>query len=638
MLDYLRNNKSSLPVQIVLGLIAIVFIFFMGGAGGLIGAQTTVAQVGDQAISLTEYQDARRRNEQYYREQYGQRLTPQLLQALDVGSTTLNQLVDGAVLEAEATRLGLLVPDESLRYEIREIDAFRPEGRFSIDAYNAALQRQGLSAKRFEENVRQQMLIEQLVDIVRAGVHVSEDEAFEEYRQSADKIVLDYIKVSGTDLRDSIKIDDADLAAYFEENKEEYRIGDGVKVGYIKYTESGFAEPDAISDEEIESYYNLNKDSEFTTKEQAGARHILKKFKGDDDAAKAEARAAIDKVADRLKAGEDFAEVAKEESEDGSAASGGDLGKFGRGAMVKPFEEAAFALAIDETSDVVESRFGYHIIKKYSYDAGGVKSLEDVRADIAQTLANDAAKDLVFDAAADDALAIQDGVSIDTIVEERGVDITETDVIRQGATLEDITPSASFIQAALALGEIGEVSEAVHVGDAYYIIVLRERVASHLPELADAREVVEKEFRKTRAEDAAREKADSILNDLKDGKSLDDYADVDGLELGETDGFPKQGGFIPGIGNLPAAKEAAFAATQDGELLPRAYTLRGDAYVLARKSFEPALREDFDLVKKDRLDAVRRRKEQGAMDAFVQSLKGSIDITYNQELVQAYVQ
>lgn len=638
MLDYLRSHKSSRPVQIVLGLIAIVFIFFMGGGGGLVGGQTTLAQVGDRPISLNEFQDARQRNEQYYREQYGNRLTPELMQALDLGSSTLNQLIDGAVLEAEAERLGLTVPDEAVRYEIREIEAFRPNGQFSVAAYTDALNRQNLSPARFEANVRQQMLIEQLVDIVRAGVHVGEDEAFEEFRASADKVTLDYIKVSSTDLQDTISIDESGLAAYFEENKEAYRIGDGAKVGYIRYTETDFAAPDKVSEEDIESYYELSKDREFTTKETIGARHILKKFDSDDEESKAEARRAIDAVIERLKAGEAFAEVAKDESEDGSAASGGDLGKFGRGAMVKPFEEAAFELDVDETSDVVETRFGYHVIQVYSRDEGGVKSLAEVRDQIAESLAKDAAKDLAFDAAADDALAIQDGVSVDTIAQERGKTIAETDILREGDTIADITPSAPFVQAALDLDSVGDASEAVRVGDAYYILILRERVASHLPALSDVRDELEKEYRKTKAADAARDKADSILAEIKGGKTIADYADREDVEVGETESFTRPGGFIPGLGNLPAAKEAAFATDADGELLPRTYTLRGDAFVMARKSYEAATREEFDAVRDERLATVRRRKEQAAMEEFVRSLKESMSITYNQELLEAYVQ
>jgi peptidyl-prolyl cis-trans isomerase D len=638
VLDYLRRNKSSLAVQIVLGLIAIVFIFFMGGGAGLVGSQTTIAQVGDYPISLTEYRDARNRNEQYYREQYGSRLTPELIQALDLGASTLNQLVDGAVLENEAIRIGLTVPDEAVRYEIREIDAFRPDGVFSVAAYNSSLQRQGLSPSRFETNVRQQMLIGQLVDIVRAGVHVSEDEAFDEYRASSDEVTLEYIKVSSTDLQDTITITDAGLAAYFDENRETYRISDGVKVGYLKYSESDFADADAVSDEDIEDYYSLNVDREFTTKEEVGARHILKKFKGDDEKQKAEARAAIDKVAERLKAGEDFAEVAKEESEDGSAASGGDLGRFGRGAMVKPFEEVAFDLAVGSTSDVVETQFGYHIIKVYSHEEGRVRPLDEVHDEIAQALANEDAKDRVFDSAADDALAIQDGVSIDTIAQELARGIEETGTIREGDIIAEITPSAPFVQAALDLTEVGDSSEAVRVGNDYYIIVLRERVPSHLPELDDVRDDVEAEYRKVLASDAARDKADTILAEIKGGKEISDYSAREDIEIDETDSFARPGGFIPGLGNLPAAKEAAFATKNDGDVLPRTYSLRGDAFVLVRKSYDAGTREEFEDVKDERLATVRRRKEQAAMEEFVRSLKESTPITYNQQLVEAYVQ
>jgi peptidyl-prolyl cis-trans isomerase D len=202
---------------------------------------------------------------------------------------------------------------------------------------------------------------------------VNEDEAFEEFKSSSDRMTLDYVKVNSSDLRDSVSVKAADLEAYFKENQEAYRIGEGAKVKYLKYAPSHFADVTTVPEDEISTYYSLNKDSQFTVEEQVGARHILKKFPVDaDDDAKKKVRAAIDAVAAKLAAGEDFEQLAKDESEDGSAAAGGDLGKFGRGRMVKPFEDAAFALDVGAVSDVVESQFGYHIIKVYSHEKGSV--------------------------------------------------------------------------------------------------------------------------------------------------------------------------------------------------------------------------------------------------------------------------
>lgn len=639
MLDFIRDNAQSTASKIILGLIAAAFVFAFGGGASLLGNPANIAQVGDKAISINEFVDARNRTMTYYREQYGNRLTPELLSALDVPGQTLRQLVSGAVLEAEAERLGLTVPDESVRSEIREIETFHRNGQFSPAAYREQLQLQGLSTGEFEENVRQGMLVEQLVDVVRRGVHVNEAEALEEFRRGSDKIVLDYVKVSSADLRDAVEVTDDELAAYFAENDEAYRVGDGAIVRYLEYAPESFADPSSISDAEITSYYEANLDEEFTQKEKVGARHILKSFDGDtSDENKAAKRAEIDAVMERLNAGEDFAEVAKEASEDkGSGASGGDLGLFARGRMVKPFEEAAFELEVGQTSDVVESAFGYHIIKVYDRQAGGVTSLEDARDDIALKLAKDSAADETFDAVSDDALAIQDGVSLETIAEERGFEIKTSPTVRSGELLEEIKPSAPFVAAALALSNVGDTSDAVRVGKKYYIMALAETVDSYIPEIADVHEAVEDNYRNERSADLAKAQAEKLLERVQGGTAIADLEESEGVEVGETPAFAQPGGFISGVGSLPAAKEAAFALSSDGEVLPRVYTVRGDAFVFSRKSYEQASEADFEAVKDERLAVLRRRREQVVIDEFVRELEASSAVTYNRAAIDQFV-
>jgi peptidyl-prolyl cis-trans isomerase D len=260
-----------------------------------------------------------------------------------------------------------------------------------------------------------------------------------------------------------------------------------------------------------------------------------------------------------------------------------------------------------------------------------------VRKQIAEQIATEAAGDRVFDASADDALAITDGVTLETIAEERDLAIQTSTIVHEGDTIDDITPSDAFIAVALALRDVGKTSEAVRVGDDYYILSLVERVASRLPELDEARDRVKSDFQKERAGDLARTKAEEILAELKAGKSVSDFDGKDGLEVAETQAFTRAGGFVGGVGNLPAAKEAAFATKKDGEVLPRAYTLRGDAFVFVRKSFEAATREQFNDVKEAHIEALRRRQEQAAVSEFVRSLKQSMAVSYNQELMAAYV-
>jgi peptidyl-prolyl cis-trans isomerase D len=638
VLDFLRRNTQSLAVKIILGIISVVFIFFLGGGGQIGAGPRPVAYVGEGQVTPEDFDNALRRNERYYREQYGDQLTPQLLQALDLPSLTLNQLVDQSVLRQEAERLGLMVPDEAVLLELREIEAFHANGQFSPSAYRTMLTRQGLTPAAFEDSMREQMLIEQLVDVVRRGVHVSSDEAFEAFAREGEKLTLDYVKISAGDFTESVEVADDGLLEYYETNAETYRVPESVRVRYLEYAPADFAEVDEITEEQIEEYYVLNKETEFTNEESIGARHILKRVAPDaDEEAKAEAKKAIEEAKARIQGGESFSDVAKEVSDDGSAESGGDLGTFGRGRMVKPFEEAAFALEIDEISDVVESQFGYHIIVVYEKTEAGEVSLEDAREDIALKLAEENAADALFDAASSDALDIQEGASIETIAEERGKKIIVSGPFGAGGSVDEIGPAPDLVAAALALDEVGDTADAQRVGANYYVFQLHERIDSKIPELENIHEPVVADYKRQLSSDAARDAGDELLAAAKES-SLADAAEAAGYEVEQTDAFDRRGRFVPGIGAIPALKDVAFETSEDGELLPRTFVHREDAYVLARANLETADRAEFEEQEEEFIERLRRQKEQAAIQDFINTLKEQTEISYNQEILARIMQ
>jgi len=637
VLDVLRRNAQSWVVQVLLGIIAIVFIFFMGGGGAIGRNSSAVATVGSTHISLPEWQRAENRNRALYQEQYGDRLTPELLAALDLPSLSLNQLIDQAVLEEEATRMGLRVPDEAVRSEIREVPAFQRDGQFSPEAYRSIMQRQGLAPDSFENSLRSDLLVEQLIDVVRRGAHVTDQEAREEFQRDNEKVVLEYIKVTGSSLEEDVAVEEAELTTFYEENGETYRVPDSVRIRYMAYTPEHFTDPSTVSDEEIEEYYVLNEETEFTVQETISARHILKTTGPDaDEETKKAARAAIDKVIERLDAGEDFAEVAKEESDDkGSGTKGGDLGSFSRGRMVKPFEEKAFSLQPGERSGVVESQFGYHVILVYDRQEAGTRSLEDAHDEIAKKLATDDARDKAFDAAAGDALTIREGTSFETIAAERDIAIEITSPVSRGNTIPGIGPADAVIDATLALSGPEDVADPVRIGNTYYVSAIEERVDSYVPELSEIREKVETAYRKDRAQDLARDRADGLLAEIKGGTSIAAAAEAAGLEAAETIEFNRRGGFVPGVGNLPGVKQIVFSGLGEGEPLPRTFTNRGDAYVFVLKSRTAADTEEFEKIKEDRIAAIRSRKEAAAVGEFVRELKETTEISYNNELIDS---
>src|SRR6185503_9503033 len=197
MLDFMRRHASGWVVRIALGIVTLVFIFFMGGGGRLTGhpSSAALATVGDETVSAGEYEQTLRRMERNYRDQFGDKLNSDLMKALDLPSQTLNQLVDAAAIRSEAERIGLRVPSEAVREKIVAMPQFQRDGQFSPALYRAAVQTNGMSPSGFESAMRRDMLVNQLVDVIRRGVHVSEDDAFREWSRGADKIVLSYVAI-----------------------------------------------------------------------------------------------------------------------------------------------------------------------------------------------------------------------------------------------------------------------------------------------------------------------------------------------------------------------------------------------------------------------------------------------------------
>ena len=637
MLDFMRRNARSWAISVALGVISLVFIFYMGGGARIGSGPQAVAKVDDTMITLNELERARVRNERRYREQMGGNLTADMLRALDLPSRTLNQMIDRTVLVHEAERVGLRVPDDTLRSAIQRVEAFQRNGAFSPGLYRVLLRQEGLTPAAFEQSMREDILVQQLLDPIRRGVHVTEEQAFEQYRRDNDKITLAYIAVSSSQFKDQVEIDEEGLTKFFEENAEQYRRPEQVRIRYVAYSPEAFEGKAEVTDEDIEEYYYLNAESEFSVPERVGARHILKKVPPDaDEETRKAARAAIEAAAKRIAGGEDFAAVAREVSDDASAADGGDLGMFERGKMVKPFEEAAFALEEGQVSDIVESPFGFHIIQVYKHEKSGQKPIEEVRNEIAAKLAKEKAAEMAFDLAATDAADIADGAPLESLASERGLEIQTTPLLAKGDMVPGIGAAPTLIETALALDE-GETSDPIHIGKSYYLVQVAERKPSYVPELSEVREQVENAYRRQLAANRARERAEELLEKLRSGAKIETVAAEAGLEVETTEPFDRRGAYIPGLGNLRGLKEAAFQTKADGEVLPRVFTYEGDAYVCVRSGYEEAERAEFEKVKDTYLERLRQQLEQSAVDAFVAQLKQHADISFNKTLVEQFL-
>lgn len=385
MFDAVRNNKRI--VQGFLVLIMLPFAFFgLDSYFNRSGTGSGVAKVGDVQISQQEYQQALREQQERVRSQVGQ-VDPKMFENPEFRKAILDDLINRRLLLIEASKRRLYVSDEAVRNAIASIEAFHENGKFSTQRYEALLRGQSMSPQSFEAQVRQDMTLQRLAgSIGQSGVlstTIGERVlALQTEQRDVQEILL------GLDAyRGKVKLADDAARKFYDENSKRFETPDQARAEFVVLTQDGLEVK--VSDDEIKAWYDGHKDR-YQQPEERRASHVLIATEGKD---KAQARAKAEQVLkDVQKTPAAFAEIAKKNSDDpGSAGQGGDLGFFGRGMMVKPFEEAVFALKEGETSGIVESDFGFHIIRLTAIRAAREKPLAEVRGEIEKELKTAAA-------------------------------------------------------------------------------------------------------------------------------------------------------------------------------------------------------------------------------------------------------
>jgi len=320
-----------------------------------------------------------------YRQAYKDRFNEDLLRSLNLPQSVLNELVQGRMMQAQAAKAGVSVPEEQVTREITGMKAFqKQDGTFvGYDTYRRVLAANNLTPQAFEAQVGDDLVRRTYGKLLQDAVVLPEREVFQEYKKRSLNATVDYVLLSESKLEGEVSPTEADLKAYYEAHKAEYWQPEKRKINYILVDAQKIKGTLKIPDAEVKEYYDLHAD-EYRTEEQVHARHILIKTEGRPDA---EALALARSIKERLDKGEDFAALVKQYSEDpGSKDKGGDLGFFGKGQMVPEFEAAAFGLAPNSISDPIKTSYGYHIIQTLNLRPAGEKSLEEVAAQIRSQL------------------------------------------------------------------------------------------------------------------------------------------------------------------------------------------------------------------------------------------------------------
>lgn len=388
MFDFVRSHTKWIMFFLVV-LIIPSFVFFGVQGYSQFGSaeNTAVARVDGEKITQGEWDQAHQRRIEQIRQQ-NPGIDAKLLDAPELKRETLEQLVRDRVLFTAAAKSHLTVSDERLQRELFEVPQLaalkRPDGSIDVPAYKALLEAQGMTPEMFEARVRQQATLAQVTGGVEGSALAS---------QGAARAVLDAllqrreVQLQRFDVKDylaKVNPTDAELAAYHQAHQGEFRTTEQARIEYVTLGLDSLMAGVTVSPDDLRKYYDENV-SRYTSAEERRASHILVKADKDmpaDQRAKAKAKAE-GLLAELRKNPAAFGELAKKNSDDpGSAERGGDLDFFGRGAMVKPFEDAVYAMKPGEISNLVESDFGYHIIRLDALRGGERKPFDAVRPEI----------------------------------------------------------------------------------------------------------------------------------------------------------------------------------------------------------------------------------------------------------------
>lgn len=385
MFEYIRTHKRIM--QGVL-LILIFPAFALFGVDSFLKSRdgdNAVATVGGQAISQPEFNKALSSQLDRMKQQYGQDFDAQMLNTPEARQNVLDDLVARKALMIEAQKNKLAVTDEILQKNILDTPGLKkPDNSFDTERYKSLLAMQGMNPAMYESQLRQDLVMQQLVNAVQNSAFSPKAVAERIAAISEQEREVQVLSFKAKDFIAEVKITDAMLRAYYDKNSTQFQIPEMLSAEYVVLSNDTLAEQITVSDADVAAHYEQNKKN-YTTDEQRRASHILLTLKK--DATDAEAKAVKAKaealLAQVTKNPELFAKLAKENSQDpGSAERGGDLDFFGHGAMVKQFDESVFKLKQGEISGLVSTDYGIHIIQLTAIKPAAIKTLDEVKTQL----------------------------------------------------------------------------------------------------------------------------------------------------------------------------------------------------------------------------------------------------------------
>ena len=613
-------------IRVVLFLIVVVFAFW-GIGTGLFNQVHPIASVNGQTILADEVDKQADQMRRSFQRMYGGDAA-EALKRMNLRQEAVEQLIEARLVQSEAGRIGLEVSDADLQSRIAESKAFQVEGQFDFDTYQAVLRENDLTPADFEREERAVMIGDLLRGMVSQGVQISDAEARLDFDQRNANLALAYVAIPSSQFSAKQNPTDQQIADFYKRTGEKFREPERVQIVLVNYDSAALAEKINPSDKEIEDYYNRNKGTTFTHPFQARARHILISVQaGATDKEKAAAKAKAEGILAQVTAHpKEFASLAAQYSDDpGTKDNAGDLGYFGRGQMVKPFEDAVFKLKPGQFT-MVESQFGYHVIQAEDSRPARVDTLAEARPDIIDTLRRKAGGEIAHKALQQDLSAALGGQDVSDLARKRGLQPVETPFFAADEPVKGAEKNPELAREVFKLQE-GDIRALTAPNGASYLVRLVKRQPSRIPPLKEIQPKVRAALVQEMAERAARDFAQSLLKQIK---TTDDFAKVaasNKLEVHSTGEFSRAEGTVPVIGRFPEVTDAAGLVVKLPGVIDHAMEHGGDSYLFEVLSRRPPDDEEWKKEGPAFTDRMLEQRREQAWNHFLAGLKEHARIT-----------
>jgi len=614
MLHLFRRKKEWFRWVLIFGIVAIgvttllLFVRTPTGMRSGTGAQE-VAVVAGRPVTAAEFGRYYRRLYDTYRDVYKlDRQDPKIVKQLGIGQQALNQLIRQYAAQAAAEEMGLKISSEELIFQIGKL--FQENNQFiGPERYKEVLRANNLTVKEFEDSMRRDLLAEKFRDVLTDGVIATPEEVRQQFVATNQEVAVRYVVFDPAALKQEVT--DEALQKFYDENKESFRESEMRKISYVNV----FIPPTEVkvTEEQIQAELPTT-----AAEEQVHARHILIRVNSPEEEPAAKKKA--EELVKQLRAGADFAQLARANSDDAaSAQTGGDLGFFGRGQMVPEFEQVAFGQAVNQISDPVKTAFGYHIIQtleKSGGDDAAKRPLAEFNARMKESEARSRA--LADQLAAE----VRGGKSLEDAAKGLSLEVVQSPLFTEADGLPGSGLLRDQINAAFTMtkGEVSNwvVSPSPESRPRFFVARLDDIVASRLPELAEIRAKVEERMKSEQGNQTARDQAMAFFKAAEKAASFDVEARAKGLAVTTTKPFRKGSTIDDTLKFSPELHDQAFTLPVGGVSTP---ILIAGKYVVAQVAEKSSIDEAQFAREKDQLaQQLADRKRNEFFGAYLQSL------------------